>query len=68
MWRDVLGPELLTRPVANLLPTSFLELSSWAVQSNADAEYHESGDVISEEELQALDDTQPAVPERRQSG
>ena len=37
-------------------------------QVNADAEYHESGDVISEEELQALNNTQPAVPERRQSG
>ena len=37
-------------------------------QVNADAEYHESGDVISEEELQSLNSTQPAVPERRQSG
>jgi protoporphyrinogen oxidase len=37
-------------------------------QVNADAEYHESGDVISEEELQGLNNTQPAVPERRQSG
>jgi hypothetical protein len=37
-------------------------------QVNADAEYHESGDIISEEELQGLNNTQPVVPERRQSG
>ena len=37
-------------------------------QVNADAEYHESGDIISEEELQRLSSTQPIVPERRHSG
>jgi len=35
----------------------------WKV--NADAEYHESGAVVSEEELMTLDKSQPAVPERR---
>jgi len=38
----------------------------WKV--NADAEYHESGDIISEEDLQTLSSTQPIVPERRPSG
>jgi protoporphyrinogen oxidase len=36
----------------------------WEV--NADAEYHESGNVITDEELQALNRSQPAVPARRQ--
>lgn len=34
----------------------------WAV--NADEEYHEAGAVVTEQELQGLNRTQPAVPER----
>jgi hypothetical protein len=35
----------------------------WKV--NVDAEYHEEGDVISREELEALSRSQPPVPARR---
>ena len=38
----------------------------WKV--NADADYHETGDLVSEEEMRALNKTQPAVPERWRGG
>ena len=34
-------------------------------QINADAEYHETGSVVSEEEIAAMNKSQPAVPPRR---
>jgi protoporphyrinogen oxidase len=48
--------------VRNILGAQF---DLWEV--NADAEYHEQGEVVSAEELEALNRTQPAVPARAES-